>query len=93
MEGVWPMSERTKATVRFWVEIGAIAFAIIFSYVTLSAKADQAIARIEKIEARESVSDTANGAMKSDIASMRTDIEVMKVNVQWIRQQLERQGR
>lgn len=82
--GMFKMTTEGKDTVRFWVQLGMIAFAIVASYFTLSAKADQAIARIEKIESREQKNDEV-------VKQMKLDVEVTKNNVEWIRSRMEKE--
>jgi hypothetical protein len=82
LKGIKPVSQDTKATVRFYLEIGAIIAACAISWTVLSGKADSAIERIQKIEVRQS----SNEAVLQD---MKTDVEVTKNNVQWIRQNME----
>jgi hypothetical protein len=82
LKGIKPVSQETKATVRFYLEIGAIIVACAISWTVLSGKADSAIYRIEKIEVRQGQTDVV-------LQDMKTDVEVTKNNVQWIRQNME----
>lgn len=85
-KGMMSMSDDRKATIRFYVEMGAILVAATASWVVLSGKAEQAIERIDKMERKQVESDIAVGKLV-------TDVEVTKNNVQWIRENMEKSKR
>jgi hypothetical protein len=79
-----------RDSLRFWGEVITITVILTAGWVSLSGRVDTQTLRNDRFEREVAELRASHSELEKSIAPVRTDMEVMKTDVRWIRQQMER---
>lgn len=77
------MSTDSRATIiQTVIMVGSVIITVIWGYFTFSAKAEMALAEVQKIEVRVKMVEEKQAKTSADIAEMKADIRWIKDHLQ-----------